>query len=89
MMPRSSLLIVFVCVALTLQSVAGFVVSRLVQNRRQNGSDVALGMFGRSSRNNNNNNDSLPKGRAKIVQVNKMEEFLKFLGEDDRLCVVK
>jgi len=79
-MTSFSLLVLSLCATMTLQSASGFVVApQKTQNHHK------LHMFGRGT----SNEQHSVKGAAKITEINKMEDFLKFLGEDDRLCVVK
>lgn len=83
MTPRS-LFVLSVCVALTLQSVVGFVHVPPVAKT----TTVECDLFGRNTQ-DEAPSSSTGRGAPKIVEISKMEEFLKFLGEDDRLCVVK
>ena len=85
-MARSTLFVLSLCLGLTLQSALGFVVSPQKSIHRSDSSSLS---FFRGTRHTEQANVETRLHAPKITQVNKMEDFLKFLGEDDRLCVVK
>ena len=86
-MTLSSFLVVSLCAVLTLQSVCSFVVVPQKSIHRSN--YCTLSLFGRGAKEAHSGHDLRVHGTPKITEVNKMDDFLKFLGEDDRLCVVK
>lgn len=95
-MTRSSLYLLPLYLALSFHSACGFVLSRassafsrlvpIVPTHHHTLLAISIWHQDEKLHNNNNNNyGSTPS----ITTVNNMEDFLTFLGEDERLCVVK
>lgn len=85
-MTSFSSLILTTCLALTLQSATCFVAAPCKSLVGSN--SMEMHMF----RRNTAAKASEPASRGKVVQITqitKMDDFIKFLGQDDRLCVVK
>lgn len=89
-MTPSSLLAVLLCVAMTLQSVCSFTIAPQKSVYRQNHCTF-LSLFGRGAKQATDDGEPSARirGTPKITEVHKMDDFLKFIGEDDRLCVIK
>jgi hypothetical protein len=87
-MTSFSSLILTTCLALTLQSATCFVVAPCKSLVGSNSMEMHM-MFRRNTAKASEPSSSSRGKAVQITEITKMDDFIKFLGQDDRLCVVK
>lgn len=87
-MTSFSSLFLTTCLALTLQSATCFVAAPCKSLVGSNSMEMHM-MFRRNTAKASEPSSSSRGKAVQITEITKMDDFIKFLGQDDRLCVVK